>query len=104
MHLAWIRYSPIVFSYFAFKQDRYNVIKTREISYRVLPSFLRGGNASKQHSDLKEKGESEMDKKKAPKNRLTDKNNGLKDTQEVLYQHEFRKADAAFEKAKKESD
>lgn len=36
-----------------------------------------------------------MDGKKAPKDRMTDQNNGLSDTQEVLYRHEFKKADAA---------
>lgn len=36
-----------------------------------------------------------MDGKKAPKDRMTEKNNGLTGTQEVLYSHEFKKADAA---------
>ena len=35
-----------------------------------------------------------MDKKKAPKERMTEKNNELTNTQEVLYSHEFKKADA----------
>ncbi|WP_018394465.1 MULTISPECIES: YfhE family protein [Bacillaceae] len=36
-----------------------------------------------------------MDEKKAPKDRMTGNNNKLTDTQEVLYNHEFKKADAA---------
>ncbi len=37
-----------------------------------------------------------MDEKKAPKDRMTEKNNGLTATQEVLYNHEFKKADAGW--------
>lgn len=32
---------------------------------------------------------------KQPHERMTEKNNGLKDTQEVLYQDDFNRADAA---------
>lgn len=36
-----------------------------------------------------------MDKSKEPHEKMTSKNNGLSDTQEVLYQKEFNKADQA---------
>ncbi|MCP3764940.1 YfhE family protein [Domibacillus sp. A3M-37] len=36
-----------------------------------------------------------MDKKKAPKEKMAVESNGLTDTQEVLYDHEFKKADTA---------
>ncbi|KIL76086.1 YfhE family protein [Bacillus badius] len=40
--------------------------------------------------------------RKEPHKQMTDKSNGLSDTQEVLYQHEFNRADAADkEKSKK---
>ncbi|MER2060621.1 MAG: YfhE family protein [Niallia sp.] len=41
-----------------------------------------------------------MSEKKPPHERMTEKNNGLSSTQEVLYQEEFKKADKA---AKNES-
>lgn len=34
-----------------------------------------------------------MSEKRPPHQQLTDKNNGLSSTQEVLYQEEFKKAD-----------
>jgi hypothetical protein len=45
-----------------------------------------------------------MDKKKAPKERMTDQNNGLTDTQEVLYNHEFKKADVAGKDMNKDTN
>jgi hypothetical protein len=36
-----------------------------------------------------------MDPKKEPHQKMTTKSNGLTDTQEVLYDKEFRKADSA---------
>ena len=36
-----------------------------------------------------------MSEKKPPHERMTEKNNGLSSTQEVLYQEEFKKADKA---------
>lgn len=47
-----------------------------------------------------QRGEFEMSEKKPPHERMTEKNNGLSSTQEVLYQEEFKKADKA---AKNES-
>ncbi|MET3574493.1 YfhE family protein [Bhargavaea ullalensis] len=38
-----------------------------------------------------------MNEKKPPHERMTEKNNGLSDTQEVLYQDDFNRADAATE-------
>jgi YfhE-like protein len=37
----------------------------------------------------------QMTEKKPPHEQLTDRNNGLSSTQEVLYQEEYRKADKA---------
>ena len=42
-----------------------------------------------------------MTKKKPPHEQLTDKNNGLSSTQEVLYQEEYREADKVTKKEKK---
>ena len=42
-----------------------------------------------------------MSEKRTPHERMTDKNNGLKSTQEVLYQREFKKADNAANNEKK---
>lgn len=42
-----------------------------------------------------------MTKKKPPHEQLTDKNNGMSSTQEVLYQDEYRKADKVTKKEKK---
>ncbi|MFD1205007.1 MULTISPECIES: YfhE family protein [Sporosarcina] len=39
-----------------------------------------------------------MNEKKEPHERLTEKNNGLKDTQEVLYAKDFKRADNAAKK------
>ncbi|WP_425505468.1 YfhE family protein [Sporosarcina jiandibaonis] len=39
--------------------------------------------------------------KKAPHERMTEKNNGLSSTQEVTYQREFKKADNAVKNEKK---
>lgn len=36
-----------------------------------------------------------MADRKEPHEKMTDKNNGLSDTQEVLYQDDFNRADAA---------
>lgn len=47
-----------------------------------------------------------MSEKKAPHERMTEKNNGLSSTQEVTYQKEFKKADNAVkneEKAKNQN-
>ncbi|KKB33641.1 YfhE family protein [Bacillus thermotolerans] len=38
--------------------------------------------------------------RREPHERMTEKNNGLSDTQEVLYQKEFKKADRAWSRAK----
>ncbi|WP_069201942.1 YfhE family protein [Bhargavaea cecembensis] len=38
-----------------------------------------------------------MNEKKPPHERMTEKNNGLSDTQEVLYQDDFNRADKAAE-------
>ena len=42
-----------------------------------------------------------MSEKRTPHERMTDKNNGLSSTQEVLYQREFKKADNAANNEKK---
>ena len=42
--------------------------------------------------------------KRPPHERMTDKNNGLSSTQEVLYDEEFNKADAATKNKKEEKD
>ncbi|QUW21965.1 YfhE family protein [Sporosarcina sp. Marseille-Q4063] len=41
-----------------------------------------------------------MNEKKAPHERMTEKNNGLSSTQEVTYQKEFKKADNAVKNEK----
>ncbi len=41
------------------------------------------------------RGAPKMDKSKEPHEKMTTKNNGLSDTQEVLYQKEFNEADQA---------
>lgn len=41
-----------------------------------------------------------MTKKKPPHEQLTDKNNGMTSTQEVLYQDVYKKADKAAKKGK----
>ncbi|MFB4162938.1 YfhE family protein [Alteribacillus sp. JSM 102045] len=38
-----------------------------------------------------------MDEKKPPHKQMTDKSNGLSNTQEVLYPKEFKKADEAYQ-------
>ncbi|GKV55185.1 hypothetical protein NCCP2222_11320 [Sporosarcina sp. NCCP-2222] len=42
-----------------------------------------------------------MNEKKQPHERLTEKNNGLRDTQEVLYAKDFKRADNALKKNEK---
>ena len=42
-----------------------------------------------------------MNKKREPHERMTDKNNGLSSTQEVLYNEEFKRADNAAKDDKK---
>ena len=42
-----------------------------------------------------------MNEKKAPHERMTEKNNGLSSAQEVTYQKEFKKADNAVKNEKK---
>ncbi len=41
---------------------------------------------------------------KQPHEKLTEKNNGLNDTQEVLYSEDFKKADKAGEQQREEND
>ncbi|MBB4824538.1 hypothetical protein HNO89_001762 [Sporosarcina luteola] len=43
-----------------------------------------------------------MNEKKQPHERLTEKNNGLKATQEVLYAKDFKRADNALKKDENE--
>ncbi|WP_088007332.1 YfhE family protein [Indiicoccus explosivorum] len=43
-----------------------------------------------------------MADKKQPHEKMTDKNNGLSDTQEVLYPDDFKKADEAERQKQKE--
>lgn len=42
-----------------------------------------------------------MNEKKQPHERLTEKNNGLSDTQEVLYAKDFKRADNTLKKNEK---
>lgn len=41
---------------------------------------------------------------KQPHEKMTEKNNGLNDTQEVLYSEDFKKADKAGEQQRQEKD
>ncbi|HEY9576564.1 MAG TPA: YfhE family protein [Pseudobacillus sp.] len=45
-----------------------------------------------------------MANRKEPHEKMTDKNNGLSDTQEVLYQSEFNRADAAGKEKNKKNN
>ncbi|WP_095407497.1 YfhE family protein [Pseudobacillus wudalianchiensis] len=45
-----------------------------------------------------------MPNRKEPHEKMTDKSNGLSDTQEVLYQNEFNRADAANEEKNKKNN
>ncbi|WP_240374701.1 YfhE family protein [Bacillus piscicola] len=41
-----------------------------------------------------------MAEEKAPHKQITDKNNGLSSAQEVIYPHEFKKADSDYKDVK----